>query len=136
MRAAGKATGHSPDYIKIRCDNAFGGWRWVTTPAAPPKSGPKASPYVIRGTSYKSSIQAGKVLGLSPSSIRLAAKLGRLDEVGLTPKGPKSAIPVTDGATIYPTLTSAGAAIGIRADRLKKMIERGETKFRFITKES
>jgi len=135
IRAASAEIGHSPDYIRLRCDAKLSGWRWETIPVPEKPNWRKRGPYLIRGKSYATAREAAKAISVSTSAIYRAVDAKRAEIVGLFPKGPKSAIAVTDGEVNYPTLTAAGATIGIRADKLKKMLERGETKFRFLGKE-
>lgn len=78
----------------------------------------------IRGVVYPDAVSAARKLKVQPDTVRLAARLGTLDKVGLGVRIVPT--PVRIAGKVYPSAKAAGAAFGKTPHAVWKAIDEGD----------
>lgn len=77
-------------------------------------------PITIRGVDYPSKAAAAKALGITYESLRKAIVDGRLETVGLNPKGKNHGRRVRIDGKVYKSIAEAARATGVTYDSLRE----------------
>ena len=77
----------------------------------------------VRGVTYPSIQAAADSLGVTREAIRRAAKRGRLDVVGLNPRGRNRGRRVTLDGVTYKSIHEASKQTGVPYDKLRSFAE-------------
>ena len=77
-------------------------------------------PITIRGITYRSKADAAKALGITYESLRKAIADGRLETVGLNPKGKNHGRRVRIDGKVYKSIAEAARATGVTYDSLRE----------------
>lgn len=77
-------------------------------------------PITIRGVDYPSKAAAAKALGITYESLRKAIVDGRLETVGLNPKGKNHGRRVRIDGKVYKSLAEAARATGVTYNSLRE----------------
>jgi len=77
-------------------------------------------PITIRGVDYPSKAAAAKALGITYESLRKAIVDGRLETVGLNPRGKKHGRRVRIDGKVYKSIAEAARATGVTYDSLRE----------------
>ena len=81
-------------------------------------------PITIRGTTYRSKADAAKALGITYESLRRAINDGRLDTVGLNPRGKNHGRKVRIDGKRYPSIYAAAKANDVSYETMRKRIKK------------
>ena len=76
-------------------------------------------PITIRGVDYPSKTEAAKALGIGYEALRKAIVDGRLDTVGLNPRGRNHGRRVKIDGKTYGSIAEAARTIGVNYEALK-----------------
>lgn len=77
-------------------------------------------PITIRGVDYPSKAAAARALGITYESLRKAIVDGRLETVGLNPKGKNHGRRVRIDGKVYKSIAEAARATGVTYDSLRE----------------
>ena len=92
------------------------------------------TPTLIRGTLYPSMRAAARALGLHESSVKQAMDAGRLDTVGLNPRGPRIAKALCINGVNYHSHYAAAKALGLSQQYISYLAARRGNNFTYPTK--
>jgi hypothetical protein len=80
----------------------------------------QGKPVTIRGTTYPSHAAAADALRITQQAIRFAVRYGRLETVGLNPRGKGHGFPITIDGVLYPSLYEASRKLDIPYESLRR----------------
>jgi len=81
-------------------------------------------PITIRGITYRSKADAAKALGITYESLRKAVVDGRLDTVGLNPRGKNHGRKVHFNGKRYPSIAAAARATGVHYETMRDYVRK------------
>ena len=73
----------------------------------------QGKPVTIRGTTYPSHAAAADALSITQQAIRSAVRFGKLETVGLNPRGKGHGKPITIDGVLYKSLYEASHKLNI-----------------------
>lgn len=81
-------------------------------------------PITIRGITYRSKADAAKALGITREALRKAVADGRLETVGLNPRGKNHGREVRYNGKRYPSIAAAARAVGVSYPTMRERLEK------------